>query len=279
MPYTPMELANAFIRTGELTDALAALDARLAEAPDDDEARRLRAAVLLRLPVPDALARAAADLAALPQPTAADYVQLALLAERRHDLPGAIAAMQAACRLEPADERLLERLPGLYVQQGNIPAALDVVRAQPRTWRWLQWQADLEVQQGAFAAAADLYEQAQQHLEARFAGQLALNRVAGAIRARLLLARAFACRRCGRLGTAEQLYHEAQRYYPDDPTVLFNLGLLRALHGDLAGALAQCRQALDTTDQALLRAEMVATLRQEAELQPLAAQLLPESLT
>ncbi|MBZ0278924.1 MAG: tetratricopeptide repeat protein, partial [Anaerolineae bacterium] len=46
MGYSPMQLAEAFIKTGELTDALDALNQQLETVPQDDYARRLRSQVL-----------------------------------------------------------------------------------------------------------------------------------------------------------------------------------------------------------------------------------------
>ena len=51
--YSPIELAEAFIRTGELADALDALNPHLEAQPNDETALRLRAAVLMRLPGED----------------------------------------------------------------------------------------------------------------------------------------------------------------------------------------------------------------------------------
>src|SRR5688572_20958320 len=116
--YTPMELANAFIRTGELNDALEALNDQLTQNPDDTEAKRLRAAVRLRIGDAIALAEAHADLESLLDKTTGDYTQLSLLAERQNDLSTAIQAMEEACQLAPQDARLYERLVGLYMKQG-----------------------------------------------------------------------------------------------------------------------------------------------------------------
>ena len=42
MGYSPLQLAQAFIKTGEIEDALDALNQHLEATPSDDETRRLR---------------------------------------------------------------------------------------------------------------------------------------------------------------------------------------------------------------------------------------------
>lgn len=268
MTYPPMQLAHAYIRTGELADALAALNDQLAQHPDDAEARRLRAAVLLRVPGSDHLAKALADLEHLPAKTAADYMQLSVLAERLGDYPRATAAMRQAVTADPQDARLLERLLGLHMQQGDWPGALAIVRAQAADWRWRQWEGDIRLRMQEFAAAAAAYEQALALLAARTPEANPLLR---AMHTRMVLAQAYALRRCGQYAAAEQGYRAAQQAQPDDPTIAFNLGTLRALRGDLAGGVAACRAALAATHNPQLVFEMRQTLQTDPDLQALAA--------
>lgn len=271
MPYTPMELAHAFIRSGELTDAVEALNQQLTAHPHDDEARRLRASVLLRLPGEPPLEQALNDLSALSHKTAADYVQMSILDERLNQLDGALEAMLQACQIAPHDERLVERLLGLYVKCGNTAAALALAQNQPRTWRWLQWEADLLLLRQEFVAAVGCYGQVLAQIDARY--DLRVNQVMGAIRTRILLARAYALRRSGQYAAAKADYDYAKRYYPDDETINFNCGLLLALQGQLSAAVQQCRAAMQATTNPELLAEMQRTLAAEPELQALAAQL------
>lgn len=272
MSYSPMELANAFIRAGELPDALQALDTQLTAQPDDDEARRLRAAVLLRLPDEEHLQRARTDLEALAAKTPADYVQLSILAERLADPEQAVAMMQSACQLAPDDERLLERLLSLLIKQQHFTEALTLVRSRGRDWRWLQWEADLLTLCADFTAAAAVYQQALNLLEERL--DYRANRVAGALRTHLLLALGYACRRSGQLETADTCYRAALEYYPDDTTIAFNRGLLLALRGELDEAVQQCRAALEATENPELRTGMIHTLHSETALKMLAERLL-----
>ena len=272
--YTPMELANAFIRTGELNDALEALNDQLTQNPDDTEAKRLRAAVRLRIGDAIALAEAHADLESLLDKTTGDYTQLSLLAERQNDLSTAIQAMEEACQLAPQDARLYERLVGLYMKQGDYAAALARVRQQPADWRWGQWEGDICVKMGDYAGALEAYHRVVQQLDERFDARA--NQVVGAIRTRVLMSCGFACRRSGRYDLAELLYDDAEAYYPDETAIPFNRGLIKALRGDLDTAERLCRTALDATDNAMLKDEMLTTLRNEADLQPLRIRLLNE---
>lgn len=269
--YTPMELANAFIRTGELADALDALNDQLKQHPDDTEARRLRAAVRLRIGDSIALAEAHADLESLLDKTTGDYVQLSLLAERQNNLSDAIAAMEEACKLAPEDARLFERLVGLSMKQGNYAAALARVRQQPADWRWGQWEGDICVKLGDYAGALEAYHRVVQQIDERFDARA--NQVVGAIRTRVLMACGFVCRRSGRYDLAELLYDDAEAYYPDETAIPFNRGLIKALRGDLDAAERLCRAALDATSNPLLKDEMLHTLRTETELQALSARL------
>ncbi|MEO1163713.1 MAG: tetratricopeptide repeat protein, partial [Chloroflexota bacterium] len=61
MAYTPMQLAETFLKTGELEDALDALNQQLEAEPADEEARRLRVQVLMPLLVRDVLVAASAS--------------------------------------------------------------------------------------------------------------------------------------------------------------------------------------------------------------------------
>ncbi len=271
MPYTPMELAQAFIRTGELQDAVAALNEQLVAQPTDDEARRLRASVLLRLPGDEQHEQALNDLNALSHKTADDYVQMSILDERLNRLEGAIQAMLQACQLAPHDERLTERLPGLYMKQNNTAAALALVQQQPPTWRWLQWEADLLLLREDFAAAAVCYGRVLEQIDARH--DMRVNQVMGAIRTRILLARAYAFRRSGQYAAAKTDYENAKRYYPDENAIDFNCGLLLALEGQLSVAAQQCHTAMQATTNPELLAEMQRTLATEPELQPLVAHM------
>ncbi|MEO8393720.1 MAG: hypothetical protein ABI700_12085, partial [Chloroflexota bacterium] len=92
--HTPIELAEAFIQTGELGDALDALNQHLQAQPDDEGARRLRASVLLHLP--NRAREALADLDALAAPSTDDLLLRAQTLEALGDSEAAFAAIEQA---------------------------------------------------------------------------------------------------------------------------------------------------------------------------------------
>ena len=109
MPYSPMELAEVFIKTGEVSAALDAFNQQLTDMPDDTRARRMRAAVLLRLGDTEQLQQSIQDLDAVEQPTTEDHLQRSIIYERLGDRFNAIQALQSARNTAPDDERLIER--------------------------------------------------------------------------------------------------------------------------------------------------------------------------
>ena len=123
MPYSPLQLAQAFIQTGEIEDALDALNEHLDTTPDDTEGRRLRAQVLARIPGETALRKALADLDALSEQTAHDYILRSALWEK---LGRGAESLEAAARghqTHPEDERLIERYLYVLRTQGDFAGA------------------------------------------------------------------------------------------------------------------------------------------------------------
>lgn len=269
MPYSPLQLAEAFIRTGELADALDALSAHLAVQPNDADARRLRAAVLLRQGDPASLQAALADLAALPDLTADDLIQQSVVYERSGQIGAALDAARQALALRPSDERLAERLVWLLTAYGDPLSALEVVRAQPRTWRWLEREGDLLARLGDWAAAAARYELALAQLETAFPVSSAF---VDGLRAAALLKQAEAFRRLDDAGNAANCLDAAETLTPTEPLIPFLRGLLLAQAGNTADALALCAPAYALASAAL-RAEMRRALTDDPRLAPLADQL------
>lgn len=167
MAYAPLQLAEAFIRAGELVDALEALDAHLEAQPGDDEARRLRVSVQRRIGGDDHLRAALADLAALTQPSADDRAQESVLYYELEDWPAACRALQAACALRPGDERLTERLVWLLEKGGDLAGARALAEAQTPSWRWAQTAGDLAREQNDLAGAGRHYRTALADFDAR----------------------------------------------------------------------------------------------------------------
>ena len=242
MTYTPMQLALAFIKTGELNEAVDALDQQLHNMPDDYSARRLRAQVLQRLERYD---DALADLNAIPEPTADDQQQRSILLERMGAVNAALNAMRDALAQAPANspqqERMAERLLNLLIAQGDFDAALTLVQAQPQSWRWQQRTSDLLMLRHEHEAAISGYSAVIAHIKRDFDPTDAN---AQALRARVLLARGHAHRHTGAYEAAQQDYQAAKAIMSADASIDFYAGLLRYLMGERAAATQLCKQAL-----------------------------------
>jgi len=236
-PHTPLELADAFLRAGELPDALAALDAHLAGHPDDADARRLRIDVLLHLP--DRARDALVALDALPEPSGEDRLRrltaLAQLGEADGSEIGAVG--------DPAlTEALLARLYSL----GAVDPALRLLADLPKTWGWLRWSGDFYALKGDFTVAAEHFCSALEQLD-----HIEPNPLVAAQKAALLLKRAAAYHRLKQYAAAEADYLAAEAIIPDDPMIPFNRGLVIFEQGNLRRALPLCRDALDHAPRAL----------------------------
>ncbi|NJL57363.1 tetratricopeptide repeat protein [bacterium] len=168
MAYTPMQLAEAFIHAGELTDALKALDDALSAAPEDDRARSLRAQVLARMP--DGGALALADLAQLMHPHPEDSLLAARLHAEAGDLPSAIAALDVGLSQFVGEPRLTEGLLGLLRAAGDLERARSLAESLPTDdWRWCVWRGDLAADEGDETAALDHYRAALAQIDTRYA--------------------------------------------------------------------------------------------------------------
>lgn len=269
MPYSLLQLAEAFISAGELADALDALGVHLAAQPDDASALRLRAAVLLRQGDPASLQAALADLAALPVPTAADLAQQSIVYERMGMAGAALDAARQALALRPDDERLAERLVWLLAAYDDLLGALEVARAQPRTWRWLEREGDLLGQIGDYVTAGARYGLALAQIEGAFPAGGAF---ADSLRAAVLLKRAEAFRQTDDPVSAAGCLDAAEALSPAEPLIPFLRGLLLAQAGDPDGAAALCAPAYAAASAAL-RAEMCRALADDQRLAALADRL------
>lgn len=301
MAYTPLQLAEAFIQTGELQDALDALNQQLDANPADDDARRLRAQVLLRLRDEASLRAALTDLDKLDDPFTDDFMQKSIIAERLGNLPLATEYIKDLWSVNPKDDRLTERYLHLLVAQGETEQALIISRVLPKTWRWLQWRGDLEAISMPESAIWD-YSDALNHLGKQF--DLNINQWGRAIQARLLLARAdayvylskflnrsepslddlsgesvrYKFRRSqgysveNTLTNADVDYLAAQSIIPTDPMIPFKRGLLAALSNDMTQAESLCRAAWADANETL-RDEMRLALQEDERFSSLAASL------
>jgi tetratricopeptide (TPR) repeat protein len=246
MSYSPMQLAEAFLTTGELEDALDALNQQLEQHPQDDEARRLRIQVLMRL---SNLQQALADFEKLLSLRAEDYQTASIIYQRLGNLDEAITAMNQALKKSVNNERMTERLLELLLAKQAYTDALALIRQQERRWRWLEREGDILVLMGDDTMATARYGLVLAQLE-QFAGQMREDYL-NALKARVFLARAHAYRRLEQIETASEHYQAAKALLPDDPTIDFNLGLLTFLQGNLLGAIEQCRVALESASSHL----------------------------
>ncbi|MEO8609718.1 MAG: hypothetical protein ABI690_17630 [Chloroflexota bacterium] len=292
MPYTPLQLAEASIQTGELQDALDALNQHLDANPSDDDARRMRIQVLMRMSDNANLRLALDDLNHLATPTLDDVVQKSIIYERLGDLSLALEEITSIWSLNSADDRLTERYLRLLVVRGEIGKAIVMGGLLPRTWRWLQWRGDIYALAEMPEAAIQQYSEALIHLAEQF--NLDIDQWGRAIQARLLLARADAyiqlskflnqtepalddlsgesvrykfIRAAGHsiestLVNADVDYLAAQSIIPTDPMIPFKRGLLVALQGDESQAENLCRAAWSDAND-LLRNEMRMALAED----------------
>lgn len=266
-PYSPLQLAEAFIRTGELADALDALNPYIEANPTDEAALRLRAAVLMRLPGENYAQAALADLSRLAEPTAEDFVQQSIIWQMGFgDWQQAVTMTERARQLANTDERIAERLMMLYEQTGKIDQARALIREQPQNWRWLQLAGDLAQKAADYEAAAQSYTQALAELEAKLGASH--NAVTRNIKGMLVGSRAAAFLKLGQANKAEADYLAAAEYLPTDLSYSLMAGVAAALNGQLERAYLLCRSVLDD------EAQLANMLREQAVLYPQISMLL-----
>lgn len=235
MPYSPLQLAEAHLRMGELADALDALNAYLAGTADD-AALRLRAAVRLRLPGEAPLRGALADLDALAEPDAADWMQRSVVWQHLGDWNAAADAALQAAALQPDDERIAERALLTLEMSGRQAEAEALLARMPRTWRWLQLGGDWAGRQGDWEAAVAHYSAALDHLQTVL--DAGTNPLAASLRGTLAAARAGAALNLGSYRLAAEDYRLAAETFPRD----LGLALMQAVALGLAGEQAEAAQ-------------------------------------
>lgn len=286
MPYSAMQMAEAFIQAGELSDALESLNVHLAQSPADDSALRLRAGVLARLADESGWRDALADLAHIAAPTPDDFITRSAILERNDQRSEALDAIHQGRAAHPHDERLAERLVHILRASGDLNSARQVAESFHEDWRWSQWAGDLAAEAGDFSSALDHYSRAIAMLEARYplrddipaailneeSVSSAAALTISAVYARLLLARAHLYRERDDLNAADAGYAAARARLPDDPTIAFYQGVVAALQGDMEQAGALCRAALDAAAPPI-REPLRAMLRGDDRLRALDAAL------
>jgi tetratricopeptide (TPR) repeat protein len=262
MSYTPMQLAESFIKAGELPDALDALNAHLTDNPHDDDALRLRASVTLRQGNPRA---ALDDLNALTAPTPPDAYSRSVVLAALDDLPAALEAARHAHATadEPAfGGRALGRVLDLLRTSGDLTGALALALEHD----WVQWAADAAAALDDPQAANTYYTQALDRTERLF--DVTSDVIAANIKARVLLKRAGTFVALGDDPAADADYQAAAAIIPDDPMIAFNRALIAARRNDTSQALVLLGETYTHAPQQL-RQMMEAELRASQQYAPL----------
>jgi len=263
MPYTPLQLADAFIQAGELDDALDAINDFLRDEPTDTDAvadaRRLRASILARGEDLSDFEQALADLDALPARTAEDEILAVRLIEQISGLQEALHHAESAHTRFPHDDRLTELLLTLLRRAEATERGRKLAATLPDDWRWQAWAGDFAADAGDTAAAIRAYSIAldalnadtitmPEHLLTRLDIQAAT--IAGSV-ARLLVARAACYLQADDLPAAQTDTEAAIKLLPDDPTLPLNLGIIHWRQGDTTRARDAVRDAFGLASPAM----------------------------
>jgi tetratricopeptide (TPR) repeat protein len=259
MPYTPLQLADAFVQAGELDDALDALNDHLAATPTDADARRLRASILARRDALTGFEQALADLHALPEHTAEDAVLAVRLVEQISGLQAALEQAEEAHGRFPQDDRVTELLLTLLRRADATARGREIVAKLGDDWRWQVWAGDFAADAGDNAAAITAYTAA---LDALGAAQVVMPShlltkldikaaaIAGSV-ARLLTARAACYVQLGVYAPAQADYTAAAKLLLDDPTLPLNMGIIAWRQGDTISAQAHVCDAFALASPAM----------------------------
>ncbi len=251
----PIELATFHQLAGEIDDALAALTARLDAAPDDDDARRLRAQTYTAQNTPDSLRAALRDTDLLAEWTPEDYLRLAVLNERLDDLPRAAGTLESAVRAYPDEIRLRQRWMEAAFKAGDLQMAHRAVHGVPDDWRMLEQAADLTAGYAAAASASELLPQALALYDAALA-LMPSGDWSNPFRARILLARAGVYLRLNLPDEVGRDAEAAAALIPTEPACGFYAGWSLVKRGSTGEGLRRVKTALrsasDTVREALL---------------------------
>jgi tetratricopeptide (TPR) repeat protein len=235
MPYTPMQLAEAFIQTGELQDALDALDQQLDTHPDDDDARRLRIKVVMRMPDPVSLTPLLSELDKLSALTADDYVQKSVIMQQLSRYKESSSALGQAHMLKPDDLRITENLVRAFIRSEDFDSAKMVLADLPRTWGWLRYAGEIAGKQGDYQSALKFYDEAIDDLDRKLKASdnpiLVDNKIG------FMSMRAICYSRLNQFDKAEAEYAEMERLEPRVPYNRLWRGLVIARSGDTERAV------------------------------------------
>jgi tetratricopeptide (TPR) repeat protein len=258
MPYTPLQMAEAFIQAGELSDAVDALMQHLEANPADDAARRLRAQVLARMSDETHQRMALDDLSQLTQPTTDDAFRRSIVLERLGDTASADDILTGLYRRDPTNERIAERYFFTLMARGRYAEARNLLDTMPHTWDWLEKAGDLASEYEGEAQAIQYYTQAIEHLETQF--DTSVEAFALSIKSNMLAKRAQMYATLGQFTEADADYVAAEALAPDDPTLTFWHSFVAVDLGDEQRALTLCRTALENAGEGW-RSNMIQSLK------------------
>jgi tetratricopeptide (TPR) repeat protein len=258
MAYTALQRAEAFIQSGELSDAVDALTQHLEVNPRDDAARRLRAQVLARMSDETHLRQALDDLSQLTQPTTDDAFWRSIVLERLGDTVSAASILTRLYRADPTNERVAERYFFMLLALKRYAEAGAILDAMPRTWDWLEKAGDLASEYEGEAQAIEYYSQAIELLETEF--DTSAEAFAQSIKSNMLAKRAQMHATLGQFREADAGYAEAEVLTPDDATLRFWHSFVAVELGDEERALTLCRAALDKAGEGW-RSNMIESLK------------------
>jgi tetratricopeptide (TPR) repeat protein len=252
MPYSDLQLASVFIQTGELDDALEALNRHLAATPLDGDALRLRAEIMMRRLDPDSLAAALTDLDAITRPLPDDYLKRATVMLRMDQTAEALDTLDDAHRHFPDNGRVLERLLQLLRDAGRLSQARRLVAQQAQSdWRWRSWAGELAAAENDLNAAIGHVSAAIEQLRTQYGLQsegpahldhMMQMAVVGAF-ARLHLNRGNAYQQIGHWQAATHDYALAARMLPGDASITLKRGIIAWMDNNQQLATALCQDA------------------------------------
>ncbi len=242
MRYTPMELAESFLKTGELTDALDALNQQLLDAPTDQEARRLRAQLLTRLGQPQ---NALDDLQQLTDFSTDDVLLQVRLYEMLGQFDDALDVLQTTYNQRPEDGKLAENWWQLLTRQQRYEEAAQIAAVQLTDWRWQQLHGQSLASNGQISEAIAVYQQALASLEAKLPN-FSDQRNAQAWQAQLMLLLVGCYVKQRDWQNAQTMLNQV-RPLTEDSIVTFYTGMVAVGQGQIADGIKYIQTALQAS--------------------------------
>ncbi len=241
MSYTPLQLAEAYTHTGELTDALDVLNSHLNDHPTDEAALRLRGHIRLRLgDNPGAVA----DFALIQPPMPEDAIALSVALDNMGQAQPARDTLARAHATHPLHDALTMRYVELLIRTEQVSVARQVIHHQlghtPDSPYWRARMGDVLVLCGEPEAAIPQYTHIIDALLPK--ARVSPNTHTSAMVGGWLCARAGAWAAYGKIDSALSDYTQAQDLLPHDALIPLNIGLL-LLGSDYTAAQTHIQQA------------------------------------